>query len=121
MAKKEIVLKYAPGVTPAPEGEMSPDVAESLKGPRKIRITTMVDLAVYDELKRQAAESGQKYQTYLNDILSHFLLGSAGKVSYAAIEARLIADEKAAKAMERRMARIEKEIEMLRKSHRKRA
>lgn len=38
----------------------------------KIRITTMIDYPVYEQLKSMAEESGEKYQTILNKILKQY-------------------------------------------------
>lgn len=38
-------------------------------GNAKIRITTMIDKAVYDAIKADAKATGRKYQTLLNNIL----------------------------------------------------
>lgn len=99
MARK---IKYAPGVEPAQKGPLSQDLAAALKEPAKIRITTMIDADVYDELKLLAKKSGHgKYQTVLNALLRATLLPENGQPRL--IEAIDIADgltQKVAQAME---------------------
>lgn len=47
--------------------ELSPNDLDFSKG--KIRITTMIDAAIYKALKTEAKASGKKYQSILNEIL----------------------------------------------------
>jgi len=68
-------VQYAEGVEPAPEGEPSPEFLAEIKKKPKIRITTMIDLDIYEALKRRAAIDGDgRYQTYLNQLLHSVLM-----------------------------------------------
>lgn len=54
------------------------DAYKAMSAPRseqKIRITTMVDADILDELKAQAKKKNTKYQTLLNDTLRDVLFG----------------------------------------------
>lgn len=69
-------IKYAEGVEPADDGEEDPELLAALTSPAKIRITTMVDEDIYDELKRRAGSiRGGRYQTLLNLLLRQALFG----------------------------------------------
>ena len=57
-----------------PEGADG-DVA-NMRTVSKIRITTLIDTDILDELKKRAAKNGSgRYQTYLNQLLRDVLLG----------------------------------------------
>ena len=60
------------------EKEILQDLDDALKTPRKnqkMRITTLVDADVLDELKRRSKNLGIGYQTYLNELLRESLFG----------------------------------------------
>jgi hypothetical protein len=80
-------IKYAEGVKAAKAGPMSQDLIDSLKEPAKIRITTMIDVDVYNELKRLADLAGHgKYQSALNAVLRTTLLPGDGPSLTAIID-----------------------------------
>jgi uncharacterized protein (DUF4415 family) len=59
------------------EAQALKEINEALKAPRKdhkIRITTMIDGDVLDNLKKKAEDEGVKYQTLLNNILRDTLV-----------------------------------------------
>lgn len=62
LENQELINKMKNSDTHLPDGEISPKNV-------KVRITTSVDLDVIEELKRQAANEGEKYQTLLNSYL----------------------------------------------------
>lgn len=64
------------------ESEASPDLVEELKKKAKIRITTMIDMDLYQLLKKHSAMNGDgRYQTYLNRMLRQSLTGKAEPTS----------------------------------------
>lgn len=77
--KKTDGIKHYEGVDIAglPEGTDA-DVADMLDATKsKIRITTMLDTDILEELKRRAAQDGDgRYQTYLNHLLRQVLFDS---------------------------------------------
>lgn len=78
--KKTSGIRHAENVDIAslPEGT-DDDVSEMLKKDKsKIRITTLIDTDILDELKRRANSEGDgRYQTYLNQFLRQALFSNS--------------------------------------------
>ena len=62
LKNKDLIKKASTAESHLPEGEINSKNV-------KVRITTSIDLDVVEELKRQAANEGEKYQTLLNSYL----------------------------------------------------
>jgi predicted DNA binding CopG/RHH family protein len=60
----------------------------------KIRITTMVDMAIYDALKAEAKKRGLKYQTLLNFILREHFAKDDGKTPEERLLEKIFSDVK---------------------------
>lgn len=56
----------------------------------KIRITTMIDYPIYEELKKRAEIRGIGYQTYLNEVLATALKGPVVNLDKALKELKLV-------------------------------
>ena len=67
----------------------------------KIRITTMIDMAVYDKLKSMAGEMGIGYQTLINSALQRYT-GEFGNNFLGKIMSEM-------EEMDKRLAKIEKQ------------
>lgn len=83
MPKKQRELKFAPGVTAPDSDALSPDVAEALQSPAKVRITCRIDEDIYDRLN--VLSGGKGYQTILNKLLRKAVFGGSGAESIAMI------------------------------------
>lgn len=101
-------LKYAEGVSPAPESDDDEALIKALKtGKAKVRITTMIDEDVYRALRERAAvESDGRYQTFLNLILRKYLINGTG-LSLEAMGAIVDGLAKKMKLVEKRLAETE--------------
>lgn len=77
--------------------KLPPDEFE--KKNSKVRITTFIDLDILEKLKEEAAETGSKYQTLLNEKLRKILLEEKTiKEALSDINRRLANVEKRMKA-----------------------
>ncbi len=57
-----------------------PDFSKQSLESTKVRITTFLDTDVLEQLKKEAAETGGKYQTTLNQILRDHFSGTTTNV-----------------------------------------
>ena len=69
----------------------------------KVRVTTMIDLDIIDELKNLARRSGVGYQTILNMKLREIVLGET------------IVDKNVIKSINEKINKLEKKVELLSK------
>lgn len=79
------------------EDKLSKDEFE--KKNTKVRITTFIDIDILEQLKKEAATSGKKYQTLLNEKLREIVLEEETiKSTLSDINKRLTKVEKRIKA-----------------------
>lgn len=99
MAKKSKDVEY---------GDIELSASELDLSNSKIRITTMIDMPVYDSLKKQAAKSGKKYQTLLNEILVSYFDDSKDSLVRTHVKQKKREDdhEKRLKALEFKLRKV---------------
>ncbi len=102
-------VRYDIGVAPASNGDADPELLAQLGKKPKIRITTMVDLDIYEALKRRAAiESDGRYQTYLNALLREVLIVDFGGGSITDMAKAIIVMREGMNALQARVDNLDR-------------
>ena len=84
------------------------EVLAELSKQAKVRITTMIDLDLYEELKVRAVKDGDgRYQTFLNSLLRSVLFVSAEKDQTSALFEKIL---DAQESISKRMDKVNKTV-----------